>query len=76
MPKKYDNIKLDFLIVEQIIAFASSPNMVREVKNLPPNFKQIASQFFTLLNILILIVRSILSLNSKQFHQELYSKSL
>ena len=30
------------LIVEQIRAFASSPNMVREVKNLPPNFKQVA----------------------------------
>ena len=42
MPKTYDNIKLDFLIVEQILAFASSPNMVREVNNLPPNFKQIA----------------------------------
>ena len=30
------------LIVEQILAFASHPNIVREVKNLPPNFKQIA----------------------------------
>ena len=27
------------LIVEQILAFASSPKVVREVKNLFPNFK-------------------------------------
>ena len=31
-----------FLIVEQILAFDSHPNMIREVKNLPPNFKQVA----------------------------------
>ena len=30
------------LIAEQILAFASSPNMDREVKNLSSNFKQIA----------------------------------
>ena len=30
------------LIVEQILAFTSSPNMVREIKSLSPNFKQIA----------------------------------
>ena len=30
------------LIVEQILAFTSSPNMVREVKDLSPNLKQIA----------------------------------
>ena len=30
------------LIVEQMLAFASSPNMDREVKNLYPTFKQIA----------------------------------
>ena len=46
------------LIAEQILAFASSSNMVREVKNLSPNFKQIARQCFTLLNILIYIVNS------------------
>ena len=54
------------LISEQILAFASSPNMVREIKNLLLNFKQIAWQCFTLLNILIWIVGSILSINSKQ----------
>ena len=27
------------LIAKQILAFASHPNMVREVKNLSPNFK-------------------------------------
>ena len=30
------------LIVEEILAFASSPNVVREVKNLYADFKQIA----------------------------------
>ena len=64
------------LIVEQTLAFTSSPNMVREKKNLSPNFKQIAWRSFTLLNILVWIVRSILSLNSKQFHKKLYSDSL
>ena len=29
------------LIVEQILAFAASTNLVREVKNLSPNFKRI-----------------------------------
>ena len=46
--------------------------MIREVKNMSPNFKQVASQFFALLNILVSIVRPILSLNSKQFLQKLY----
>ena len=30
------------LMVEQILALASSPTMVRQVKKLPQNFKQIA----------------------------------
>ena len=30
------------LIAEQILAFASHPNLVREVKTLSPNFEQIA----------------------------------
>ena len=30
------------LIVKQILAFASHPNIVTELKNLSPNFKQIA----------------------------------
>ena len=64
------------LIAEQILAFASSPNMVMEVKNLSPNVKQITWRCFTLLNILIWIVRSILSINSKQFHLKSYSNSL
>ena len=29
------------LIAEQILAFASQPNMVKEVQNMSPNFKQI-----------------------------------
>ena len=40
------------LIVDQIFAFASGPNMVREVKNRSQNFKQIAWRCFTILNIL------------------------
>ena len=42
MPKTYDNIKLDFLIAEKILAFASHPNVVRIVKKLSPNFEKIA----------------------------------
>ena len=30
------------LIAEQILVFASHPNIVREVKNMSPNFKHIA----------------------------------
>ena len=30
-----------FFIVEQILAFASSTNLVREVTNFSPNFKRI-----------------------------------
>ena len=59
------------LIVELILVFDSIPNMVRKVKYLPPNFKQIEASCFTLLNIFNGIVREILSLNSKQFHQKL-----
>ena len=29
------------LIVEQILVFTSHPNIVKEVKNISPNFKQI-----------------------------------
>ena len=47
--------------------------MAKEVKNPSQNFKQIARRRFTLLNIVIRIVRSTLSLNSKQFRQKLYS---
>ena len=64
------------LVVWQILAFAWSPNIVREVKNLSSNFKQIAWQCSELLNALIRIVRSILSLNCKQFHQTFYSNIL
>ena len=59
------------LITEQALAFSLKRNMVSEVKNLSPNFKQVVQQSFLLLNILIWIIRSILSLNSKQFHQKL-----
>ena len=39
MPTTYD--KRFSSIVEQILAFASSSNLVREVTNLSPNFKQL-----------------------------------
>ena len=75
--EKVRQCKIRFsLIAEQTLAFALDPNMVREVKQLFPNFKQIAWRCFTLLNIFIWIVRYILSLNSKQFQQKLYLISL
>ena len=77
LPKTYNNMKLDFFfIAEQILAFASNPNMIREVNNLSPNFKEIVWKCFTLKTILIWIVRSYLSINSKHFHQKLYSNNL
>ena len=41
MPKNFGKIKCFSLIVEKVLAFASRPNMVREVKNLSPNLKRI-----------------------------------
>ena len=64
------------LIVELILAFNSSSSRAWEVKNLSLIFKQIASRYFKLLNIIIWIVRFILSLISKRLHQKLYSKNL
>ena len=40
--KLNDNIKVDFFIVEQIVAFTSGTNLVGEGKNLSPHFKRIA----------------------------------
>ena len=34
------------LTVDLILPFESSPNMIREVKNLSPNFKQIYAMMF------------------------------
>ena len=36
------------LIVEQILAFPLSTNLVRKAKNLPPSFKRIEQRGFTL----------------------------
>ena len=58
------------------MAFALSANLVREGKNMSPNFKKIVRQRLKLLNILIRIVKSILSPSFKQFHQTLYSNNL
>ena len=80
-PKNLRQYKIRFsLIAQHIQAFVSHSNMVREAKNISPNSKKIIWQCFTLLNIFIWIVLdswniSILSLNSKQFHQNLYSDS-
>ena len=60
------------LTVEKTLAFASSPNMAREVKYLPLNLKKITRRYFALLNIHVWIVRSILSLNSKQFSKIIF----
>ena len=64
------------LIVELILPLASSPNMVRETKNLSLKFKYITSRGLTLLNILFPIVRPILSLNSNQLQQKFYPDNL
>ena len=58
------------VIVEEALDFITNLDMVREGK-MSPNFKKIAWCCFTLLNILICVIRS---LNSKQFRQKLCSK--
>ena len=58
------------MIVVKILAFAWSSNIIAGVKNLSPNFKEIAWQCFTLSNVIIQIVRSILSVNFKQLDQK------
>ena len=70
MSNTYNNTRFS-LIAEQILVFASQPNIIKEVKILPPNFKQIVWQCFT---VFIWIVWSIFSLNSKLFHQKLFCK--
>ena len=41
--KNLQQYKIRFsLIVEQILAFVSHSNMMREVKNRPPDFKEVA----------------------------------
>ena len=65
--------KISFsLILEQILAFASSPNMFREIQNLSPHFQTNCVMMFYVIEFLVWIVASILSLNSKQFHKKLY----
>ena len=44
------------LIVEQTLTFTSSTNFAREIKNMSPNLKQNAWQYFKLLKIIIRIV--------------------
>ena len=53
------------LIVEQILGFDFRLNMVRKVKSLSSNLKQIDVRCFRLLNIIIRTVRPILLLKSK-----------
>ena len=59
-----------------LTGFRLKPNIVRKVQNLSLNFYQVAWGTFTLLTIAMQIVRSILSLNSIQFHQKSYSNGL
>ena len=63
------------LTLEQTVDFALSTNLVRNVKNMSPNSKQIAWWCFMLLNVIIEIGKSISLLNFKQFHQTLYLNS-
>ena len=41
-PKHKTIIKVDFFIIEQILAFPLSTNLVGKVKNCSPDFKRIA----------------------------------
>ena len=57
------------LIVEQILAFVSSTNFVKELENMSFSFKQNTRQCFVLLNILIRRGRAFLPLTFNQFNQ-------
>ena len=50
-----------YSVLKQLLVSALSTNLVGEVKNLSPSFKQIASQCFTLRITLVRLGRSILS---------------
>ena len=65
-----------FFIVEQILAFALCPTSSEKCKICFQISNKLGDNVFTQLNVLIWIARSILSLNSKRFHEKLYSKSL
>ena len=43
MPETYNNIKVGFFIVMQILDFASRTKLARKVKILSPSFNQIAA---------------------------------
>ena len=67
MPKR----KITFsLIVDQVLVFTSNPNMVREVKNFVSKFQTNSLTMFYVTE--YSCFRSILSLNSKQFHKKIY----
>ena len=42
MPKTFEYKSRFYLIVQKILAFASSTNLVRNVRNVSPDFKQTA----------------------------------
>ena len=64
------------LIVEQTLVFTWSNNLVKEVKNVPRNFKWITWRCFSLLKVFIRLGRSTLSLNYNLFYHILCSNSL
>ena len=57
---RQDKIRFS-LIVELLLTFKSSPNMVREVKNMSPSFTKIASRSFTVSYSLMEIAKPTLS---------------
>ena len=60
---RQNKITFSFIAEQILLPFASTSNMIREVENVSPNFKQIARRYFTLLNILIWIARFIIQLS-------------
>ena len=64
------------LIAGQILAFASHPNMVREVKKYVSKFQANCVTRFHVIEHFHLDCQIHFSLNSKEFYQKLYSNSL
>ena len=69
---RQDKIRFS-LIVELLLTFKSSPNMVREVKNMSPSFTKIASRSFTVSYSLMEIVKPTLSQRGQSLINFAYS---
>ena len=70
-----NSTEVDIFVIEQILAFNSSPNMIRKVKKLS-NFQTNCITMFFIIKYSFGKLRPIFTLNSKHFYLKLYSDNL